>query len=57
MLHAGKISSYVKPVLNNKGLAFKQYVNYITALFVFDLLVRNYTYTGYLLRRRENRPG
>ena len=57
MLHAGKISSYVKTVLNNQGLAFKQYVNYITALFVFDLLVRNYTYTGYLLRRRENRPG
>ena len=57
MLHAGKISSYVKPVLNNQELAFKQYVNYITALFVFDLLVRNYTYTGYLLRRRVNRPG
>ena len=39
MLHAGKISSYVKPVLNNQGLAFKQYVNYITALFVFDRLI------------------
>ena len=57
MLHAGEICSYVKPVLNDQGLAFKQYVNYITALFVFDLLVRNYTYTGYLLRRRVNRPG
>ena len=57
MLHAGKISSYVKPVLKDQGLAFEQYVNYITALFVFDLLVRNYTYTGYLLRRRENGPG
>ena len=33
MLHAGKISSYVKPVLNNQGLAFKQYVNYITASY------------------------
>ena len=46
MLHAGKICSFVKPVLNDQGLAFWQYVNYITALFVFDLLVRNYTYTG-----------
>ena len=44
MLHAGKISSYVKPVLNNQGLAFKQYVNYITALFVFDLLVKLHVY-------------
>ena len=57
MLHAGKICSFVKPVLNDQGLAFWQYVNYITALFVFDLLVRNYTYTGYLLRCRVNRPG
>ena len=29
-------------VLNNQGLAFWQYVNDITALFVFDLLVGNY---------------
>ena len=33
-------------VLNNQGLTFWQYVNDITALFVFDLLVGNYTYTG-----------
>ena len=46
MVHSGKICSYVKAVLNDKGLAFWQFVNYITALFVFDLLVRNYTYTG-----------